>query len=93
MGDLNFDVGELVLEYMRKQIFPKGEYNKLKLKKIRPCKILRKFSSNAQELEFPLNIGISPIFNFSYLYPYKGSKLEISINVLDIGKDRTIQRE
>jgi hypothetical protein len=56
---------------MRKGIFRRGEYNKLKLKKIGPCNILRKFSSNAYDLELPSDIGIYPIFNVAYLYPYK----------------------
>ena len=44
--------------------------NKLQWKKIGPCKILRKFSSNAYEVELPKDVGISPIFNVSDLYPY-----------------------
>jgi hypothetical protein len=42
------------------------------MKKIRPCKILRKFEANSYEIEFPYDVFISPIFNISYLYPYKG---------------------
>jgi hypothetical protein len=42
----------------------------MKLKKIGPCKILRKFSANACEIELPGDLGISPIFNVSDLYPY-----------------------
>ena len=41
----SFKVGELVFPHLRKDIFPKGEYNKLKYKKIGPCKILGKFSN------------------------------------------------
>ena len=59
------------MAYLRKQRFPKGTYNKLKLKNIGPCKILRKFSPNAYEIEFPSNLQISPIFNVSYIYPFK----------------------
>jgi hypothetical protein len=61
----------MVLAHLRKERFPRGTYNKLKMKKIGPCRILRKFGENAYELELPGNIGISPIFNISDLYPYK----------------------
>ena len=40
------------------------------MKNIEPCKILRKFSANAYELEMPTRVGISPIFNVANLYPY-----------------------
>jgi hypothetical protein len=40
------------------------------MKKIGPCKISRKFDSNAYEIELPDDVGISPIFNVSDLYPY-----------------------
>jgi hypothetical protein len=68
---LQFAVGDLVLAHLRKERFPRGTYNKLKMKKIGPCRILRKFGENAYELELPEGIGISPIFNISDLYPYK----------------------
>ena len=60
----------MVLAYLKRDIFPKGEYNKLKMKKIGPSRILRKFSVNAYELEMPIGVGISPIFNVADLYPY-----------------------
>ena len=41
------------------------------MKKIGPCKILRKFDANSYEIEFLEDVGISPIFNVSDLYPYK----------------------
>ena len=46
-------------------------YNKLKHKKIGPCRILRKFSANAYEIELPPSIAIYPIFNVSHLYSYE----------------------
>ena len=59
--------------HLRKEGFAKGEYNKLKFKKIGPCKILHKFSANAYELQLPPGIGISPIFNVAYLFPCTAS--------------------
>ena len=42
----------------------------MKVKNIGPCRILKKFSANAYELEIPTGVGISPIFNVADLYPY-----------------------
>jgi hypothetical protein len=49
--NLEFEVGDQVLAHIRKEIFLMGAYNKLKLKKIGPCKILRRFGENDNELE------------------------------------------
>jgi hypothetical protein len=68
--ELQFEVGDQVLAHLRKERFPRGTYNKLKLKNIRPCKILRKFGANSYEMELPKDVGISPIFNISDMYPY-----------------------
>ena len=48
-----------------------GTYNKLKMKKFCPCKILKKHDSgNAYEVELLDGIHISPIFNILDLTKY-----------------------
>lgn len=74
--EVNFEVGDLVLAHLRREIFPKMEYNKLKLKKIGPCRILRKFYANAYEIKLPPDIGISPIFNVANLYMYEDKDID-----------------
>jgi hypothetical protein len=69
--ELQFEVGDKVLVHLKKERFPRGTYNKLKMKKIGPCKILRKVDANSYEIELPDDAGISPIFNISDLYPYR----------------------
>ena len=57
--------------YLRKERFLVGTYNKLKMKKFGPCKILKKHDlGNAFEVELPKGIHISPIFNIENLIEY-----------------------
>ncbi len=63
--------------YLRKEIFLAKTYNKLKMKNIGSCRIVRKFSTNAYKIELPVGNGISLIFNVSDLYPYKETETEL----------------
>jgi hypothetical protein len=69
--EVQFEFGDEVLAHLRKERFPRGMHNKLKIRKIGPCNILKKFAANSYEIEFPDNVGISPIFNVADLYPFK----------------------
>jgi hypothetical protein len=69
--ELQFEVGDLILAHLRKERFPRGTYHKLKMKKIGPCKVLKKFGVNEYEIELPDGVKISLIFNVSDLHPYK----------------------
>jgi hypothetical protein len=71
---LQFEFGDLILAHLGKERFPRGTYNKLKMKKIGPCKVLKKFGVNAYKIELPDGIKIYSIFNISYLYPYKAEE-------------------
>lgn len=61
----------MVIAHLRKERFLRGEYNKLEMKKIGSCRMLRNFSMNAYELELPMGICTSHIFNVVDLYPYQ----------------------
>jgi hypothetical protein len=75
--ELQFEVGDLILAHLRKERFLRGTYNKLKMNKIWSCKIIKKFGTNAYEIELPDGIRISLIFKISYLYPYKAEEEEV----------------
>jgi hypothetical protein len=61
MQELQFEVGDLILAHMRKERFAGGTYNKLKMKRIGPCKVIKKFGENTYEIELLDGIGITEL--------------------------------
>ena len=48
-------------------------HTKLQMKKIGPFKIVKKCGNNAYQIDLPPDINLSPIFNVSDLYVFKGA--------------------
>ena len=59
------------MAHLRKEGFPVGTYNKLKMEKFGPCKIVKRHDfGNAYEVELLAELNISPVFNILDLTEY-----------------------
>ena len=70
---------------LKKERLPKGKHSKLMLRKLGSCQIMKKFGTNAYEIQLPPEIGISPIFNIEDLTPLKETNEGVDIgNISDV---------
>ena len=59
-----FQVGDEVMVHLRKEHFIVGTYNKLKMKKFGPCKIVKRHDfGDAYEVELSVDLNFLPVFN------------------------------
>jgi hypothetical protein len=69
---VEFQVGDLVMVWIRLERFPHGTVHKLHHRSAGPCKILSRLGPNAFHIELPPTLHISPIFNVEDLTLYTG---------------------
>lgn len=75
--NVEFQEGDQVMIKLRLEHFPKGEYQKLHYRKVRPYKVLKQLGCNVELLVLPMELSIIPIFNVEDLSPYYRAHEEI----------------
>ncbi|GFZ18447.1 hypothetical protein Acr_27g0001860 [Actinidia rufa] len=70
--------------YLRKERFPTGSYNKLRQRKLGPCRIIKKLGPNACQVELPQGFSINLVFNISDLYAYYGDENNESLKLEEL---------
>ena len=83
-----FQEGEFVMVRTERLLLEK--VSKLESRGSRPFKVLRRFGTNAYELELPKEFGVNSTFNVSDLVPYKGPAMEPS---KELEPSSTLERE
>ena len=81
---------DLVYVHPRKEIFPKGVYNKLRLNNIGPCRILKKILDNAYVLEFPQGMGLSMTLNVFDLYKFEERSMSDGREIFNLLREMPI---
>jgi hypothetical protein len=66
---LDFEPGDLVWLYLRKERFSNLRKSKLKPRVDGPFKVLKKINENAYKLDLPADFGVSPTFNIIHFKP------------------------
>ncbi|XP_059067985.1 uncharacterized protein LOC131858696 [Cryptomeria japonica] len=76
--DVQFKVGNMLMIHLKKKRLHKEKYTKLLMKKIGPFKILKRWT-NSYKIDLPPDVGLSPIFNVSDIYAYKGTMDDVCV--------------